>query len=257
MSCLQEPCLYAHRGGKHGDCSCRTEADELAVLRFHRNVLRNAMTKSFIEEHHRSWRPHITCDLLTLAVAYSVMCASALQCLLDDSSAQWASCKAAASDACGLAELVASMLEMLAWIIEPSGSFSKFFLTSPVPGRGCHSRVVELLSVAEDDCPGWAALAAIQFDALDGWRLLCKVRWRTVPQTVSLRTQWQHRQCLVADASQQSIPVTCAARSLSRLFSSQEEDCRHYAPWSSACARPAVCWRHCMLDATCWRAPAA
>lgn len=132
------------------------------------------MRKSFLEEHHRNWVHGILTDLLTVAVGYATLCANALPALQPDPEERWVS---EDENSPRKVDLVASIVEMLAWIVEPTTSFGLYFRDTPIP-PACPVRVQDLAglaSLAKEDRPSWAMLVCLKFDTLDGWHLLCEV----------------------------------------------------------------------------------
>lgn len=135
-------------------------------------TLRVAMRRSFVEDHHRRWPPNFQADLLSAGVKYTVMCASALQHLLSSEARErWL------DEPGGIktADLVASVVEMLASIIDPRGTFAASFQEQIIPVNA-PEHVHELVALARDEeRPSWSKLIALKFDSLDGWALICQV----------------------------------------------------------------------------------
>lgn len=212
------------------------------------------MRKSFLESHHNTWRDSVVTDLLNVAIGYSEMCVSALDCLLMNPIAEW-TLPQQDKRRIVVAELVASMLEMLSYVIDPTSSFGIHFRYRALPRSGIPESTYDLEALAQHDSPGWGELAALKFDQLNGWRRLCQVR--VAPCAGCVRhsgTARLHAGCWASACMRLGSAHSCLAAMLThiaplnmRVASSvalmDHHGRRRWKQWSLIFRSYATCWR--------------
>lgn len=161
---------------------CRFNDDKYHVADFAHNVLKDVMRKGVVESNHRSWSDNVKVALLECCIALSSACAKGLASLDEGETDLWSPSHNLTQ--VRRSDVVAEMLEALAWTFELKSSFAETFPRGYRIPPECMEKVHHSVSLVPPQYPAWTRAIAAIFQEERGIQLIfevCSDCYRSMP----------------------------------------------------------------------------
>jgi hypothetical protein len=151
---------------------CRLEEDRHVVAEFYRSVLRDAMRKGVIENHHSRWNAGIQASLLDACISLASACGAGLVSLRQGYGDVWTpDC----TQTLRRIDILAGMMEIMSWTLDVRSQFGENFARTPLPSLALE-KVHDCVGSIPSTLPNWTRAVAAMFQSVDGPQLIFEVR---------------------------------------------------------------------------------